>query len=106
MTIDDPRTDELNANEPLDALLDPRARPRSGRERVDEREFAGGIPQVRAHIPSFRLGRRWVNCLWLALLGCVGIVIAVLVARQLRQYGWMPAFPLGCGGSTSSTSFS
>lgn len=102
MTIDDHRADELNANEPLDALLDPRARPTSSLERLDEREFAGGIPQVRANVPSFRLGRRWVNCLWLVLLGCVGIVIAILVARQLRQYDWMQSFIIEYPGTATT----
>lgn len=72
----------------LEALLDNHRPEGRLRERVDERQFAGGIPRAPARFPRVRLGRRWVSGLWLVLLGAVALVV-VFVAQQLRHYGWM-----------------
>ena len=52
----------------LEALLDNHRPEGRLRERVDERQFAGGIPRAPARFPRVRLGRRWVSGLWLVLL--------------------------------------
>ncbi len=76
----------------LESLLDHHHPARVLHERVDELQFGGGIPQVPARFPTVRLGRHWVNALWLIALGAVGLLVAVAVAQQLREYGWMQGF--------------
>ena len=72
------------------------------RDRIDIRQFAGGIPQVPARFPVVRLRSRWFNGLWLVVFGILGLVVAVLVAHQLRRYGWMQAFIARYPGTSAS----
>ncbi|MGA5541338.1 molybdopterin-dependent oxidoreductase [Mycobacterium sp. NPDC051198] len=92
MAVDN-RLEELLDNHRPDAAL---------RERVDERQFAGGIPRAPARFPRFRLGRRWVSGLWLVLLGAVALVVVIVVAQQLRHYGWMQDFLTRYPGTSTS----
>jgi methionine sulfoxide reductase catalytic subunit len=87
---------------PLDALLDQHDPKGLLQERVDVTEFAGGIPQIPAQVPSLRLGRRWVNSLWLVPIGIVGLIVVIAVAQQLRQYGWMQSFIERYPGTSNS----
>ncbi|MGV0780492.1 molybdopterin-dependent oxidoreductase [Mycolicibacterium sp. XJ775] len=86
----------------LEALLDNDRPVGALRERVDERQFAGGIPASPARFPLVRLGRRWVNGLWLVLVGALALIVVVVVAQQLRQYGWMQDFLTHYPGTSSS----
>src|SRR5262245_52433126 len=67
-----------------------------GRSRVGLDEFAGGIPQVMATLPRFRLGRRWFTTgLLLAVfvpLGLATFVALVAGARYLRTFEDVQAF--------------
>lgn len=86
----------------LESLLD-RHRPMPMlRDRVDERRFGGGIPQVPARFPSIRLGRHWVSALWLLPICAAVLLVVIAVAQQLRQYGWMQDFLIRYPGTSTS----
>ncbi|MEZ5171849.1 MAG: molybdopterin-dependent oxidoreductase [Acidimicrobiia bacterium] len=51
---------------------------------IDVSEWAGGIPQVGGTPPHVRIGRRWVNLLWILPVLAAVMVIAVAVAQGLR----------------------
>lgn len=55
-------------------------------------DWAGGIPQDRAQLPSVRIGRRWFSSLWLIPLGIVGLVLSIAVVREMTRYGWYQDF--------------
>jgi DMSO/TMAO reductase YedYZ molybdopterin-dependent catalytic subunit/thiosulfate reductase cytochrome b subunit len=55
-------------------------------------DWAGGIPQDRAKLPSVRIGRRWFSSLWLVPLGVVGLVLSIAVVREMTRYGWYQDF--------------
>jgi methionine sulfoxide reductase catalytic subunit len=76
----------------LESLLDQRGRPPALKRRVDLNDWAGGIPQEKARVPAIRIGRRWCNTLWLVPIGVAGFIVAIALAQQLRQYGWMQGF--------------
>lgn len=86
----------------LEALLDNDRPTGALRERVDERQFAGGIAQVPAGFPSVRVGRHWVSALWLVPLAAVGLIVVIAVAQQLRQYSWMQDFLARYPGTSTS----
>ncbi|MDG5769956.1 molybdopterin-dependent oxidoreductase [Mycolicibacterium fortuitum] len=86
----------------LEALLDNDRPTGALRERVDERQFAGGIAQVPARFPSVRVGRHWVSALWLVPLAAVGLIVVIAVAQQLRQYSWMQDFLARYPGTSTS----
>lgn len=71
-------------------------------ERVNIEEFGGGLPEEWARVPSVRIGRRWFSSLWLIPLAIAGLVIAIALAQQLRQYGWMQSFIEQYPGTSSS----
>ena len=55
-------------------------------------DWAGGIPQTRAKLPSMRLGRRWFSSLWLIPLGVIGLVLSIAVVREMAHYEWFHEF--------------
>jgi len=55
-------------------------------------DWAGGIPQNRARLPSIRIGRRWFSSLWLIPLGILAVVLSIAVAREMAQYQWFADF--------------
>ena len=55
-------------------------------------DWAGGIPQTRAHMPSIRVGRRWFSSLWLIPIGVVGLVLTIAVVRDASRYRWFQDF--------------
>ncbi|MFN8088916.1 MAG: molybdopterin-dependent oxidoreductase [Mycobacterium sp.] len=61
-------------------------------ERIRLGEWAGGIEAEPARAPSLRIGRRWISSLWLLPLGAAGLVVAIAIAQQLRNYEWMQDF--------------
>lgn len=77
---------------PLNSLLDKRVRPPVWERHVELAKWAGGIPQEKARVPAIRIGRRWFSSLWLVPIGLAGLLVAVAVAQQLRQYSWMQSF--------------
>ncbi len=76
----------------LEAMLDQHERQGVLDGRIVVEDWAGGIPQTRAAMPSLRVGRRWISSLWLVPLTAVGLLVAVALAQQLRQYAWMQEF--------------
>ncbi|OBA98356.1 oxidoreductase [Mycolicibacterium fortuitum] len=86
----------------MEALLDNDRPAGALRERVDERQFAGGIAQVPARFPSVRVGLHWVSALWLVPLAAVGLIVVIAVAQQLRQYSWMQDFLARYPGTSTS----
>ncbi len=56
------------------------------------KDWAGGIAETDAKLPSVRVGRRWFPLLWLVPVGVVAVVVLIAVAQQLRTYEWMQTF--------------
>jgi DMSO/TMAO reductase YedYZ molybdopterin-dependent catalytic subunit/thiosulfate reductase cytochrome b subunit len=75
------------APDPLEASLTGR---REGPITLDD--WAGGLAQNRAQLPSVRIGRRWFSSLWLVPLGIVGLVLSIAVVREMTRYGWYQDF--------------
>lgn len=73
--------------DPLEASLAGR---RQGPITLDD--WAGGIPQDRAKLPSVRIGRRWFSSLWLVPLGIVALVLSIAIVREMTRYGWYQDF--------------
>ena len=73
--------------DPLEASLTGR---REGPITLDD--WAGGLPQNRAQLPSVRIGRRWFSSLWLVPLGIIGLVLSIAVVREMTRYGWYQDF--------------
>ncbi|AQA06207.1 oxidoreductase [Mycobacterium sp. MS1601] len=71
-------------------------------ERIRLGEWAGGIADEPAHLPSIRIGRRWISSVWLVPLALVGLIVGVAVAQHLRQFGWMQDFILRYPGTTAT----
>lgn len=80
----------------------PDRRPAEARDRIDLGSFGGGIAQVPARLPALRLRRRWFGALWLVAAAVIGLLVLVLVARQLRDYAWMQDFILRYPGTSTS----
>jgi DMSO/TMAO reductase YedYZ molybdopterin-dependent catalytic subunit/thiosulfate reductase cytochrome b subunit len=59
-----------------------------GEDTVDVATWAGSVPAATGVTPRVRLGSKWFNLLWLLPLGFVLLLVAVAVAKGLRQ---MPA---------------
>jgi methionine sulfoxide reductase catalytic subunit len=93
MVENPPRGVDPSSPTRLESLLDQSQRPRTFDRRVDIANWAGGISQEqKARVPLIRIGRRWINSLWLVPIGMAGLLCAVALSQQLRQYGWMQDF--------------
>ena len=58
----------------------------AGEDVVDPATWAGSVPAVNGIAPRVRVGRsKWFNLLWLLPLGFVGLIVAVAVAKGLRD---------------------
>lgn len=64
----------------------------SNDERVREGEWAGGIADEPAAVPTIRIGRRWISTAWLVPLGIAALIVGVAIAQHLRQHEWMQEF--------------
>ena len=64
-------------------------------------DWAGGIPETRAQLPSIRIGRRWFSSLWLVPLGVAGLVLSIAVVREMARYGWFHEFIARYPGTSS-----
>ena len=57
-----------------------------GEDVVDPTTWAGSVPVARGIAPRVRVGRsRWFNLLWLLPIGFVVLIVAVAVAKGLRE---------------------
>ena len=83
-------------SDPLEASLTGR---RTGP--ITLNDWAGGIPQDRAQLPSFRIGRRWFSSLWLVPLGIIALVLSIAVVREMTRYGWYQDFITRYPGSST-----
>ncbi len=63
---------------------------RNGPIEVDD--WAGGIEQTRAQLPSVRVGRRWFSSLWLIPLGAVALLLSIAVVREMAHHSWFRDF--------------
>ena len=84
------------APDPLENSLAGR---RDGPVRLDD--WAGGIPQTRAQLPSVRIGRRWFSTLWLVPLGIAALVLSIAVVREMARYGWYQDFIASYPGTST-----
>ena len=58
----------------------------SGEDVIDPATWAGSVPAVNGIAPRVRVGRsKWFNLLWLLPLGFVALIVAVAVAKGLRD---------------------
>lgn len=64
-------------------------------------DWAGGIPDTRAQLPSVRIGRRWFSSLWLVPLGVAALVLSVAVVREMARYGWYHDFIVRYPGTSA-----
>ncbi|MDA4110251.1 oxidoreductase [Mycobacterium holsaticum DSM 44478] len=71
-------------------------------ERVRPGEWAGGIADEPAQVPSVRIGRRWISTLWVVPLTVAGLAVAVAIAQHLRQFEWMQEFVLRYPGTAAT----
>jgi DMSO/TMAO reductase YedYZ molybdopterin-dependent catalytic subunit/thiosulfate reductase cytochrome b subunit len=86
----------------LESLLD-RGEPQGMLDRrIEIEDWAGGIAQQQARVPAVRVGRSWISSLWLVPIGAAGLIVAVALAQQLRQYGWMQSFIETYPGTSTS----
>jgi methionine sulfoxide reductase catalytic subunit len=85
----------------------------------DRVHLAPGGPPRAGVVPHLRIGKRWVNTVWLIPLGAVLLIAGIAISRELRSYPAVerslltirahlpqrprctPDFPCGCAGSTS-----
>ena len=71
-------------------------------ERIRLGDWAGGIADERARVPSIRIGRRWFSSLWLIPLSVAGLAVGVAIAHHLRQFEWMQEFILRYPGTAAA----
>src|SRR6185437_3973465 len=64
-----------------------------GENVIDVSTWAGSVPQVNGVAPRVRVGhRRWFNLLWLLPIGFLLLIVAVAVAKGLRETGSVQHF--------------
>lgn len=57
-----------------------------GEDVIDTATWAGSVPHVNGIAPHVRVGHsKWFNLLWLLPIGFVGLIIAVAIAKGLRE---------------------
>ncbi|HEY5303311.1 MAG TPA: molybdopterin-dependent oxidoreductase [Acidimicrobiales bacterium] len=76
-----------------------------GEDVVDPTTWAGSIPEAHGIAPRVRVGRdRWFNLLWLLPIGFFGLIVAVVIARGLRNMPSMQRFMVRYPGSIKTVS--
>ncbi|MGO4586933.1 molybdopterin-dependent oxidoreductase [Arthrobacter sp. 2RAF6] len=63
-----------------------------GTDIIDPATFAGTIPQDRGIAPRVRVGSKWFNLLWLLPIGFVLLIVAVALAKGLREVPGVQSF--------------
>jgi sulfoxide reductase catalytic subunit YedY len=67
--------------------------------------WAGSIPQIRGIAPRVRVGRnRWFNLLWLLPIGFFCLIVAVVIAKGLRNMSSVHRFMVRFPGSVDTAS--
>ena len=75
----------------------------SGKDVVDPKTWAGGIPVAFGTAPRVRIGaNRWFNLLWMVPIGWVALLVAVAAAQYLRGLPEVQAFILRHPGTGAS----
>lgn len=72
--------DPLSLPDPLELDLS------TAEDRIVVAEWSRRIPPIMARIPVVRIGRRWVNTLWILPISVALLIIGIAVAQQLRTY--------------------
>ncbi len=76
-----------------------------GEDVVDPTTWAGSIPQAHGTAPRMRVGRdRWFNLLWLLPIGFFGLVVAVVIAKGLRNMPSVQRFMIRYPGTVETAS--
>ena len=72
-----------------------------GRDVIDPATFAGTIPQDRGIAPRVRVGNsKWFNLLWLIPIGFVLLIVAIAVAKGLRELPAVQRFHAAVPGNS------
>jgi sulfoxide reductase catalytic subunit YedY len=92
-----PGPDEPQAPTSSEVDPDPRRALRSqltrGEDAVDPVTWAGSLPVHTGIAPRVRIGRsRWFNLLWSVPIGFLGLIVAIAVAKELRQLDSVRSF--------------
>lgn len=75
-----------SSNVSPDAVRSYRSQLTQGEDVIDSTTWAGSVPHVNGVAPRVRLGRtRWFNLLWLLPIGFVLLIVAIAVAKGLRE---------------------
>jgi methionine sulfoxide reductase catalytic subunit len=93
----DPAREDLSAPEtssvPPEIVRSYRSQLTAGEGVIDVSTWAGSVPQVNGVAPRVRVGRsRWFNLLWLLPIGFALLIVAVAVAKGLRESGSIQHF--------------
>jgi methionine sulfoxide reductase catalytic subunit len=93
----DPAREDLSAPEtssvPPEIVRSYRSQLTAGEDVIDVSTWAGSVPQVNGVAPRVRVGRsRWFNLLWLLPIGFALLIVAVAVAKGLRESGSIQHF--------------
>ena len=86
----DPTSGDLPAPAPSnvspDVVRSFRSQLTHGEDVIDPTTWAGSVPHVNGIAPRVRVGRsRWFNLLWLLPIGFVLLIVAIAVAKALRD---------------------
>jgi sulfoxide reductase catalytic subunit YedY len=80
---DEARLEAQRATSPGDGY---RSRLQAGGDVVDVESWAGSLPEAYGVAPRVRVGRsRWFNLLWLLPIALLVLLVAVAVARGIRN---------------------
>jgi sulfoxide reductase catalytic subunit YedY len=75
-----------------------------GEDTVDPTTWAGSIPHANGIAPRVRVGnRRWFNLLWLLPMALLGLIVAVAVAKGLRNIPAVERFIVQHPGTIASS---
>jgi thiosulfate reductase cytochrome b subunit len=86
---------------PADARAGFRNQLTQGEDAIDPRTFAGSLTQDRGIAPRVRVGRaKWFNLLWLIPIGFVVLIVAIAVAKGIRELPGVDAFMKQYPGSS------
>jgi hypothetical protein len=77
----------------------------TGEDVVDPTTWAGSVPQAHGIAPRVRIGRgRWFNLLWLLPIGFVSLIVAVAIAKGLRNVPSVVRFMVRYPGTIETAS--
>jgi thiosulfate reductase cytochrome b subunit len=76
-----------------------------GEDVVDPTTWAGSIPEAHGIAPRVRIGRdRWFNLLWILPIGFVCLIVAVAIAKGLRNVPSVERFMVRYPGTIETAS--